>query len=180
MSKKGKELKSVQKYYVQVDSFRISQEKVYYELIDITKEHIKNNHGPKSTQIKNVYNSMLHLDEKSAEDAVKYTIEHIDKYIEDNDLYKLLGQINQNETISWGCPIVWSVMKDEKHSDTYRSNISQPQLTVYDYVIYIEDNTADQMTQKYKRIFKSKFYKKSQSIFTEGYGKSSGKNFFCN
>jgi hypothetical protein len=44
-----KQLQKTQKFYVQVDSFRIAQEKVYYELIDITKEHIKNNHGSKST-----------------------------------------------------------------------------------------------------------------------------------
>ena len=169
-----KQLQKTNKFYVQVDSFRIAQEKVYYELIDITKEHIKTNHGPKATQIKNVYNSMLHLDEKAAEEVVKYTIEHIDKYIEDNDLYKLLGQINQNETISWGCPIVWNVMKDEKHSDTYRSNISQPQLTVYDYVIYIEDNTADQATQKYKRIFKSKFLDFVKKMFNACLGKGHG------
>jgi putative endopeptidase len=174
ITKQTKELQKTNKFYVQVDSFRIAQEKVYYELIDITKEHIKNNHGSKSTQIKNVYNSMLHLDEKSAEDAVKYTIEHIDKYIEENDLYKLLGQINQNETISWGCPIVWNVMKDEKHSDTYRSNISQPQLTVYDYVIYIDDNTADQSTQKYKRIFKSKFLDFVKKMFNTCLGKGHG------
>ena len=169
-----KQLQKTNKFYVQVDSFRIAQEKVYYELIDITKEYIKNNHGPKAIQIKNVYNSMLHLDEKAAEEVVKYTIEHIDKYIEDNDLYKLLGQINQNETISWGCPIVWNVMKDEKHSDTYRSNISQPQLTVYDYVIYIEDNTADQATQKYKRIFKSKFLDFVKKMFNACLGKGHG------
>ena len=169
-----KQLQKTNKFYVQVDSFRIAQEKVYYELINITKEHIKNNHGPKATQIKNVYNSMLHLDEKAAEDAVKYTIEHIDKYMEDNDLYKLLAQINQNETISWGCPIVWNVMKDEKHSDTYRSNISQPQLTVYDYLIYIEDNTADQATQKYKRIFKSKFLDFVKKMFNACLGKGHG------
>jgi predicted metalloendopeptidase len=176
ITKQTNELQKTQKFYVQVDSFRIAQEKVYYELIDITKEHIKNNHGHKSTQIKNVYNSMLHLDEKAAEDAVKYTIEHVDKYIEDNDLYKLLGQINQNETISWGSPIVWSVMKDEKHSDTYRSTISQPQLTVYDYVIYIEDNTADEATKKYKRVFKSKFLDFVKKMFNACLGKGHGFN----
>jgi putative endopeptidase len=174
ITKQTKELQKTNKFYVQVDSFRIAQEKVYYELIDITKEYIRDNHGPKASQIKNVYNSMLHLDEKAAEDAVKYTIEHIDKYIEDNDLYKLLGQINQNETISWGSPIVWNVMKDEKHSDTYRSNISQPQLSVYDYVIYIEDNTADQATQKYKRMFKSKFLDFVKKMFNTCLGKGHG------
>ena len=35
--------KKDQKFYVQVDSFRLAQEKVYYELIDYTKEYIKSN-----------------------------------------------------------------------------------------------------------------------------------------
>ena len=94
---------------------------------------------------------MLRLDEKSAEEAVKYTVEHIDQFIAENNLYKLLAQINQNEIISWASPIVWNVMKDEKQSDTYRSNISQPQLTAYDYVIYIENDDDDDETKKYKR-----------------------------
>lgn len=169
-----KELKKTSKFYVQIDSFRLAQEKVYYELIDITKDFIKDNHGPKATAIKNLYNSMLHLNEKAAEDAVKYTIEYIDKFIAENNLYKLLGQINQNETISWGCPIVWTVMKDEKHSDTYQSNIGQPQLTVYDYLIYIDDNTADQATQKYKRIFKSNFLEFVKQMFNACLGKGHG------
>ena len=169
-----KELQKTNKFYVQVDSFRIAQEKVYYELIDITKEYIRDNHGQKATQIKHLYNSMLHLDEKAAEDAVKYTIEHIDKFIAENNLYKLLGQINQNETISWGCPIVWNVMKDEKHSDTYQSSIGQPQLTVYDYLIYIDDKTADQATQKYKQIYKSKFLEYVKQMFNACLGKGHG------
>ena len=38
-----KQLQHTKKFYVQVDSFRIAQEKVYFELIDITKEYIKEN-----------------------------------------------------------------------------------------------------------------------------------------
>ena len=63
-----KQLQNTKKFYVQIDSFRIAQEKVYYELIDITKEYIKDNHGTKAQSIKDLYNSMLRLDEKSADD----------------------------------------------------------------------------------------------------------------
>jgi len=169
-----KQLQKTKKFYVQIDSFRIAQEKVYYELIDITKEYIKNNNGQKAESIKNLYNSMLRLDEKSAEDAIKYTIEHIDKYIADNNLYKLLAQINQNETISWGCPIVWTVMKDEKNSTTYCSNIGQPQLTAYDYVIYIEDEKDDDATKKYKRQYKRHYLDFLKKMFNVCLGKGHG------
>ena len=169
-----KELQKTSKFYVQVDSFRLAQEKVYYELIDITKDFIKDNHGPKATAIKNLYDSMLHLNENAAEHAVKETIAALDRFIAEDNLYKLLAQFNWNETVSWGCPIVWSVMKDEKHSDTYRSTIGQPQLTVYDYLIYIEDNTADEATQKYKRMYKSKFLQFVKKMFDACLGKGHG------
>lgn len=169
-----KQLQKTNKFYVQVDSFRIAQEKVYYELIDITKDYIRDNHGPKAQSIKDLYHSMLHLDEKSAEDAVKYTIEHIDTYIAENNLYKLLAQINQNEIVSWGCPIVWSVTKDEKNSTTYCSNIGQPQLTAYDYVIYIEDEKDDDATKKYKRQYKRRFLDFLKKMFNACLGKGHG------
>jgi nitrate/nitrite-specific signal transduction histidine kinase len=41
INEKSEEAKKTQKYYVQIDSFRITQEKVYYELIDIVEEYTK-------------------------------------------------------------------------------------------------------------------------------------------
>ena len=74
LSDKTKEIKSKLKYYVQVDSFRVTQEKVYYELIDLVKEHIKTNKSPQAKAIKNVYESLYNLDDKSAEKYVKYYV----------------------------------------------------------------------------------------------------------
>ena len=172
---KTKELEKKNKYYVQVDSFRITQEKVYYELIDYVKEYIKENKSAKATAIKNLYESMVHLDNKEAEDQVVYTTKYkIDKAIENDDLYWLLAQINQNETISWGCPIVWSVSKDSKHSSLYKSNISAPQLTIYDYMIYIDDPSAEPSTQHYKRVFKARYLDFIGQMFDACLGKGHG------
>ena len=44
---KKKELAKEAKYFVQVDSFRMTQDKVYNELIAIIKEYTKNNHDKK-------------------------------------------------------------------------------------------------------------------------------------
>ena len=165
MAKKGKELKSVQKYYVQVDSFRISQEKVYYELIDTVKQFIKHNDTPKSRAIKNVYDSLYNLDDSSAKDYVGWAVDRIDQIFASNSVYRMLAEINQNEIIAWGCPIVWSVMPDEKNSKIYRSYISAPQLTAYDYAIYIEDTAENQDTQKYKKRFKHRYLQYIDEIF---------------
>jgi len=171
---KKKEMEQRNKYYVQVDSFRMVQEKVFYELIEMTKEYIKTNDTAKSRSIKNLYESMLHLDDKEAEDQVKYTTEKIDNAIATDNLYWLLAQINQNETISWGCPISWSVSKDSKHSAVYKSNISPPQLTVYDYMIYIEDDRDDAPTKQNKRLYKSKYLEFIRNLFDACLGKGHG------
>jgi putative endopeptidase len=174
IANKSKELQEKNKYYVQADSFRITQEKVYYELIDMVKEYIRTNHTAKATAIKNLYNSMLHLDCEKAREEVKYTVNAIDKGIANDDLYWLLAQINQNETISWGCPIVWSVSKDQKNSSVYKSNISPPQLTIYDYLIYVDDETADASTTHYKRVFKSRYLKYVRDMFDACLGTGHG------
>jgi putative endopeptidase len=174
LTDKTKEIKSKLKYYVQVDSFRVTQEKVYYELIDIVKEHIKTNKSPQSKAIKNVYESLYNLDDKSAEKYVKYYVDLTDKRIASGDIYEILGGMNKNEIVSWGCPIVWTVMKDEKNVKHYRTTISAPQLTIYDYEIYIEDAEADQNTKKYKKEFKIRYLEFITKIFELCLGKGNG------
>ena len=174
ISKKNDELKTVQKYYVQVDSFRIGQEKVYYEVIDIVKDYIKNNDTSRSRALKNVYDSLLNLDNNSTKSYVDWAVKRIDSIFASNSLYRMLAEINQNEIIAWGCPIVWSVMPDEKNSKIYRSYISAPQLSAYDYTIYIEDTKEDQNSKKYKKEFKTRFLQYVEQIFDACLGKNHG------
>jgi hypothetical protein len=152
-----KQIQKEKKYYVQVDSFRVTQEKVYWELIDIVKEYIKHNDSKKAKSIKVVYESLLNLDNASAEKFAKYYLDLTEQRIKTGNIYEILGGQNQNEIISWGCPIVWSVLKDEKNTKIYKSTISAPQLTIYDYEIYIEDTKEDQNAKKFKMEFKTKY-----------------------
>lgn len=166
IEKKHKELKKEQKYYVQVDSFRVTQEKVYYELIDIVKEYIKKNpNSRKAKAIKAVHNSLYNLDTKHAEDYIKWITNMIEGIIERGNLYELLGSINTNEIISWGCPIVWNVLRDEKNSKIYRSMIAAPQLTAFDLEIYIDDPYATSEKKKYKKLYKEKYFEFINKMF---------------
>jgi putative endopeptidase len=169
-----KQIQKEKKYYVQVDSFRVTQEKVYWELIDIVKEYIKHNDSKKAKSIKVVYESLLNLDNASAEKFAKYYLDLTEQRIKSGNIYEILGGQNQNEIISWGCPIVWSVLKDEKNTKIYKSTISAPQLTIYDYEIYIEDTKDDQDTKKYKKEFKRQFLKYIDDVFDACLGKNHG------
>ena len=174
LSDTTKELKGKLKHYVQIDSFRVTQEKVFYELIDIVKEYIRKNNTAKSKAIKSVYESLYNLDDKSAERFVQYYVELTDTRIASGNIYEILGGINKNEIVSWGCPLVWNVLKDEKNVKYYKSTISAPQLTIYDYEIYIEDNYEDQNTAKYKKLFKRKFLEFIDTMFDLCLGKGHG------
>jgi putative endopeptidase len=172
LEEKTSELKKKLKYYVQVDSFRVTQEKVYYEIMDIVKDYIKTNNSKKATSIKNLYLSLYHLNDKAAERYIQYYLDLTNRRIANNNIYGILGGQNRNEIVSWGTPVVWSVLKDEKNVSIYRSYISAPQLTIYDYNIYIEDNEEDQATKKYKKLFKEKYFEFIDTLFDVCLGKS--------
>jgi len=169
-----KDLKGKLKHYVQIDSFRVTQEKVFYELIDIVKDYIRKNNSAKSKAIKAVYDSLYNLDDKSAEKFIQYYVDLTDKRIASGNIYEILGGINKNEIVSWGCPLVWNVLKDDKNVKYYKSNISAPQLTIYDYEIYIEDDADDQPTKSYKKLFKRKYMEFLDTMFDLCLGKNHG------
>ena len=138
------------------------------------KNILGKNNSRKSRAIKAVYESLYRLDDKSAENFVKYYVELTDKRIASGNIYEILGGINKNEIVSWGCPLVWSVLKDEKNVKYYKSTISAPQLTIYDYEIYIEDTADDQDTKKYKKEFKRRYFEFIDTMFDLCLGKGHG------
>ena len=174
LTDKSKELKHKLKHYVQIDSFRVIQEKVYYELIDIVKEYIKHNKSHKAKAIKNVYESLYNLDDKSAENYIKYYTELTDKHIASGNIYEILGSINKNEIVSWGSPLVWSVLRDDQNVKYYKSLISAPKLTLYDYLLYIDDPTDNLNTKRYKKICKRKYLAFISTMFNLCLGKNHG------
>ena len=176
VDEKTKMTKTVQKFYTQIDSFRLVQEKVYYELMDIVKEYTSKTKSRKSTEIYNVYKSMIDLNSNSAENHIKNTINQIDDFITKGNLINLLSFFNQNELVSWSSPIAWALAPDEKDAKTYRCSIGAPVLSVYDYKIYIEDEEDDQNTAKYKKLYKQNFLKFIKQTFDECIGKNHGLN----
>ena len=166
------------KFYAQIDSFRVIQEKVYYELINIVKKYIQTNNNPLSIEINNLYTSMKNLEDQSSIKHVKRIVSQIDQIIEEDDLYKLLGELNNNEIISWGAPIVWGVLPDQKNSKIYKSTISAPQLSAYDYMLYIEDVEEDQNTKMYRDKFKREFLKYVEIMFKSCLGANHGLKAF--
>jgi putative endopeptidase len=175
IEKQTKQIKNRKDFYVQIDSFRIVQENVYYELMDMVKDYVKNTHNKRSTLVKNVYESFINYKQSASEQNVREMKETIDGIISSGDVYKLLAHVNKNEIVSWGCPIVWNMIADDKHADTYRNYITSPRLTAYDYQLYVEGlGTPKEIA--YKKEFKTRYMQYLNEMFESCLGKNHGLN----
>lgn len=160
--------KSQLKYYVQTDNFRIVQEKVYYQVIGYMKDYIKANPKDKTAiAIKNVYNSIVNdTPVKVRTQNCLDILDRIEQTCKTGNVYDLLAEVNKNEVISWGSPIVWGMEPDEKNVKKYISHISLGQLSISDYTIYIEDDPDDDHeAKKYKKYVKQEYFKYIKAVF---------------
>ena len=169
----SEKIKKESKFYVQIDSFRIAQENVYYELMEMTKKYIKTNKGPLSKTVSNVYKSFLNYNHKLAQQNVATAIADINTILDTGTVYDMLTHINGNEVVSFGAPFVWSMLQDEKNSEQYRCYITAPRLTIYDYTIYITD-MGTPSEQAYKRSFKKRYLEYLKELFDACLGKAHG------
>jgi len=144
-------LKKIPQYYVEVDDFRIIQDKVYKELLGYTNAYIKENpDSKKAKSIEAVTNCIQKASKPKGLQHCQEILKEVTHFIENEDLYGLLAYTNQDEIFSWQAPIVWSVRPDEKNVKKYISHLSPPQLGLYDYFIYIDD-PSDDIKQKFKK-----------------------------
>ena len=163
------QLEKGQEYIVQVDSFRLVQDKVYRELIQIINEYIKNSNTKLSKEINNFYKSQLKLNtDIQIKNYAKKRLESIDEIRKNGDLWELLGLSNSNEIVSWGSPFTWSLNPDDKNPSIFRCYIDQPQLSLIDINIYFDDG----IDVEYKRKYKKQFFKYLNELFENSFGKN--------
>ena len=153
------------KYYTRIDSFRIIQEKVYYQLIDIVKDYTSKHSDHKSKMIRNVYESFLHLNESVCETHWINIKKELDKIFEKGTCIDLLIYMNKNEIVSGFCPLSFSMITDEKNSQINRCHINSPQLSYYSDELYNNDDA-----------YEKEFNKKFNDFVTYAFSLAFGKN----
>jgi putative endopeptidase len=160
------ELKINPKYYVEVDDFRIIQDKVYREVMEYTKTYIKEDPtSQKSKSIHAIANCIQKANKKKGLYHCQEILKHVNEFIDNEDMYGLLAYTNQDEIFSWQAPIVWTVRPDEKNVKKYISHLSPPELGIYDYFIYIDDDADDEKTKKFKKEFRAKYFEFIENTF---------------
>ena len=167
--------KKEQLYYTQIDNFRVTQDKVFYELIDIVKKYLKENKNPLSKKLGNMYHSWLNLSPFAAKKQVKNIVTMIDDYRKDDkNLWKFLAHVSRNEIVKISNPLHWSLEPDMKNSKDYANYVYGPQFGLYDLDIYFLTKRSD-----YKE--RDAYIKYINKIFNTCLGKNhgcSGKDVF--
>ena len=169
------QIQTEQEYIVQVDNFRLVQDKVFRELLEIVDDYVKDkkNNSKFAKSLRTFYHSSKHYntDEQSTYYA-KYFLLNIDELRKDKqNLWNLLGLLNYNEIISYGSPFVWSLNPDDKNPKIYRCYIDAPQLTLIDINIYF-----DYKNNEYAKNYKKVYINYLNELFDNTFGKNHGFN----
>ena len=157
--------KHTNKYYTRIDSFRMLQDKVYYQLIDIVKDYTSKHSDHKSKMIHNVYESFLHLNESVCEKHWINIKKELDKIFETGKCIDLLVYMNKNEIVSGFCPLSFSMITDEKDSQINRCHINAPLLSYYNDELYDNDDN-----------YSKEFNKDFNEFVTHAFALAFGKN----
>jgi predicted metalloendopeptidase len=156
-------LEKAQEYIIQVDDFRLTQDKVYRQLNEIILDYIKNNDNKLAKNLKNFYYSIINTNSK--EDSRKRSKEIVKKIDElrsnKNNVWKLLAFANKDEVVRPHAPFVWSVNPDNKESSINRCYIDAPSLSIVDINVYFDDGTDIE----YKNDVKKEFKKFCKNVF---------------
>ena len=129
-------------YIIQDDNFRIVQDKVYHQMIDIYKEYIKNSTSKKTINMKNLYESALSLNPiRSSQTYITNIVHDIDELRKNkSNLWKFLGMVNKNGIVSTYCPLLFQVNVDKKNTSKYCCYINPQQFTL-DLSVFTKEKT---------------------------------------
>ena len=165
-------------YFIKLDNFRFVQNTVNYRVVNLANEYCKNNNTSLSKKVKNVIDSMK-LDNLTF-DKIKKHVNNVEseyeKYIGKDDLIGYLASINRCEIISWGCPVSWDICQDEKDAVNLRSHIQSPELSFYDYDLYITGHDNNKYTKEFKEAFADKFCEFVMELYDKMLGEGHGLN----
>jgi len=170
-----------EKYIVQVDDFRITQHKVYGQLIKIIEDFISNPATKNSKEakcIKTAYTSFLKYNTiKQTRETAKHVVSLIEVFLlNESSVWEMLALLNSSEIISWGAPFVWSLNPDDKNPKIFKCYLEPPQFSLIDINVYFEDATDKPEDKKYKAEYKRHFFKYLNKLFNIAFGNNHGYN----
>lgn len=169
-NKKNTGLKKQQGYIVEIDDYRIVQDKVYNDLDDIINEYFKNNKTKKAENLKNFYSSALKgIDEQTIKSETKKFIEYYDNLRKDkNNLWELLAFFNRNPMIKTLLPLYINVTTDNKNCKFNTCYLSTKSFLLSDIHVYYDNGEK----VEYKKKYREQYFKTIKNLFNDVLGKN--------
>jgi putative endopeptidase len=172
---KNIELEEQQKYIVQVDDFRLTQDKVYHELHDILMDYMKNNNNKLARIMKNYYESVIRMNSiRDSRIESRNSVTMVENMINEGNPWKLLAHINKSYIYNYLAPFVFMISPDDKQSTIFRSYINPHQFILLDLEVYYDDGRNVEYKKKYRNTFK----KFCMDLFNLCLGKNHGYNTY--
>jgi putative endopeptidase len=162
-----------QAYIVQIDDFRLTQDKVYHELNDIMVEYMKTNDSKLSKVMKKYYDSVINMNSiRDSKIKSREQCDIIENLIKTGNPWKILAYINRTAAYNYLAPFVFMISPDDKQSTIFRSYINPHQFILLDLNVYYDDGT----NVEYKKNYRHKFKKFCSDLFNLCLGKGHGYN----
>jgi predicted metalloendopeptidase len=120
-------------YIVEVDDFRLTQNKVYKELDCIITNYIANNNNKLAKSLKTFRNSVLKLTPISySQKKAKDLVNTVDKFLKEDTPWNLLAFFNSQESINSEAPFSFTVAADDKDPEIFRCYMDGHQFELVD------------------------------------------------
>ena len=166
---KNVSLEKQQKYIVQVDDFRLAQDKVYNELNTIIVDYYNSHNNKLAKNLRNYHSSVINMNPKSYSKKLAFqAINIVDEFIKNDNPWALLGYFNRDEMICNHAPFVWSLNPDDKESTIFRCYISPIRFIILDLSVYYDDGKD----VAYKQNYRNKYITVVKKVFDVTLGKN--------
>ena len=130
------------KYIRPLDNFKLIQDEMYHNVLTMVNDYTRS-HTSIAKQMKNVITSFKTLNPEPILGHISDFCKLYNELVQENNLYKFLGVMNQYEMVSWALPIVWNIYPDEYTPGKLSAHICGPSLSLYDYRFYLNDSIIE-------------------------------------
>ena len=162
-------LEKRQKYIVQVDDFRLTQDKVYLDLNTIITDYYNSHNDTLAKNLKKYYTSVINMNSPAyTKKLALEAINIVDNLIKNDNPWDLLAYYNSDEMLAPHAPFNWAISPDDKEPTINRCYITSIRFILLDLNVYYDDGTE----VAYKQNYRNKYYQYVDKVFDKLIGKN--------
>jgi putative endopeptidase len=167
-----------QKYIVQIDDFRLTQQKVYEELNAMVKQYIREE-APRSAFARNMRNYFTSVVARNAPSNSRKLAKEVVALVEqlrrtETLPWKILAHFNKYRYCKFRCPFEFTIAPDDKESRVFRLHLSSHTFDILDVQVYYDDPKDSRSTARYKKHYRQTYRRFCRRLFDTVLGSGHG------